>query len=596
MESNFSFIQNKWPILATLGSQAEIYLYSDPHASQMKLRVFAETITKYVIAEEKIAIRTSTQAERIRLLNESGIVPSEVESILDHLRRMANSAHHNYNDSVERAKLLLQLAYKLSVWFYSVYGDSTYEYVPFTLPQQALAENEVSARLEELEQLYEAQIAEMEQEITSLRKRNISSQEIKRRQQQSQLAAQSISIHEIEALIEKKLNSKEKKLTGSHLFSIATISCLLLIIIILVYNQQQQRNDQYAAQPQLAAIEAKTESSGDDIQPSASQAVNQHTSEPTASPTLPSASPSLTDSNEGIVENDNSAEQADNVLETNTASPAASSQEVITAVEPSSPSPASPTVTVKPIEPSLTSTPLAAETTRQQPNKATKADVIQPSTPAPTVDVEPQIDQEQLNIDLYYAARSGNVKKILQFLEDGADVNFTYSWAKETPLHLAASGNNTEAVKVLLQHGADPNIKLESIHTQTPLIYAVKNKNVTMTKLLLEHGADPDVNERNDEYPPLVRAAFDNNIEIVKLLLSHGAEVDIGGHGGNTALMEAGSNIELVKLLLDAGASPTLKDAYGHSAYYNATLIYRDNKELRQLFEQYIPEEEWIRY
>lgn len=53
-KSNFSFLSGKWDILANLGETAERNVFIDPNTTLMKLRVFSETLTKYVLAYEEI--------------------------------------------------------------------------------------------------------------------------------------------------------------------------------------------------------------------------------------------------------------------------------------------------------------------------------------------------------------------------------------------------------------------------------------------------------------------------------------------------------------------------------------------------------------
>ena len=55
------------------------------------------------------------------------------------------------------------------------------------------------------------------------------------------------------------------------------------------------------------------------------------------------------------------------------------------------------------------------------------------------------------------------------------------------------------------------------------LIGAVRYSNIEIVKLLLENGADPNI-KNNDGYTALAAATFYNNPEIVKILLEYGAD------------------------------------------------------------------------
>lgn len=58
---------------------------------------------------------------------------------------------------------------------------------------------------------------------------------------------------------------------------------------------------------------------------------------------------------------------------------------------------------------------------------------------------------------------------------------------RTTALIWASANNYIEIVKLLLDKGADPNIK--SKHGNTALIYAVYNNNIDMARLLKQYGA-----------------------------------------------------------------------------------------------------------
>jgi type I restriction enzyme, R subunit len=91
----------------------------------MKLRLFAETLTKFVLAKENIkeAFGT-TQIDRINTLRRVGLLEPELIDIFEILRKKGNLAMNEagYGKS-EEAKALLQLTFRLSTWFMEIYGD-----------------------------------------------------------------------------------------------------------------------------------------------------------------------------------------------------------------------------------------------------------------------------------------------------------------------------------------------------------------------------------------------------------------------------------------------------------------------------------------
>jgi hypothetical protein len=72
----------------------------------------------------------------------------------------------------------------------------------------------------------------------------------------------------------------------------------------------------------------------------------------------------------------------------------------------------------------------------------------------------------------------------------------------------------------------------------TPLMEAVSHNHYSVAALLLERGAD--VNVRNDEAEtPLMVAAFDGNVRMAELLVQRGADIDARDNEGETALERA---------------------------------------------------------
>lgn len=189
-----------------------------------------------------------------------------------------------------------------------------------------------------------------------------------------------------------------------------------------------------------------------------------------------------------------------------------------------------------------------------------------------------------------------------------------------TALIIAAGGGRVdgseEALRIILEHGADPNIKTywpslgdnDRIKKRTALAEAINSGNRTISELLIGAGAkieqsavneqllviagsgdpdkvkfllerfhpDPDSFTKGDT--PLIRAADDYYVnqgcepkieEILKLLLAWGADVNRKNSEGQTALMAAtaaGAPPAILLVLLTAGAEPRAKDKKGRTA------------------------------
>ncbi|MEI0517323.1 ankyrin repeat domain-containing protein [Brachyspira murdochii] len=142
---------------------------------------------------------------------------------------------------------------------------------------------------------------------------------------------------------------------------------------------------------------------------------------------------------------------------------------------------------------------------------------------------------------LMYAAQGGHYKLVRLLLENGADPNIK-ALNGATALILASTKREiSDIINILLDYGADINATIEDdkITGVTSLYYAAYNFFEFNVKALLERGADPNIEVivyGQLETSPLIAAAAVGSYTSVKLLIEHGADINYKDNKGYTAL------------------------------------------------------------
>lgn len=153
---------------------------------------------------------------------------------------------------------------------------------------------------------------------------------------------------------------------------------------------------------------------------------------------------------------------------------------------------------------------------------------------------------------LMHASVAGTVEAMKILIDAGADVN-AKSGLDATAL--IWSSMDHKKVQLLINAGTDVNVK--SKIGRTPLIVAATRSGSAETlRLLLSKGADGKAVDALGT-TALVEAAHANDLEAMRLLVAAKPDIDAGDLIGNTALIHAAGhgNLAAVKLLLANGAN-----------------------------------------
>jgi ankyrin repeat protein len=162
--------------------------------------------------------------------------------------------------------------------------------------------------------------------------------------------------------------------------------------------------------------------------------------------------------------------------------------------------------------------------------------------------------------DQFYAAIRENNLAQLKTLLDQKDSANVKDDRGITPLMYAAENGSLDAMRLLIDSGADVNT--QNAFGSTALLWSVAD--AAKVRLLLDHGAQVNTPARSGRTALIVAAFTNPAAEVVKLLLAKGAKVDVMDARHVTPLNAAtfGNDTATVRLLLEANADINTADTF----------------------------------
>lgn len=145
-------------------------------------------------------------------------------------------------------------------------------------------------------------------------------------------------------------------------------------------------------------------------------------------------------------------------------------------------------------------------------------------------------------LDLFEAAATGQHTRVAEILEKDSGLVTEFSPDGFSALGLAAFFGHPRVMKVLLDHGADPNAPARNPTQTAPLHSAVAHRGpataLKMARELLSRGAKVNVAQAGG-WTPLHQAAAHGHEPLIRLLIAHGAERNAQSEDGRTPLQVA---------------------------------------------------------
>jgi ankyrin repeat protein len=160
---------------------------------------------------------------------------------------------------------------------------------------------------------------------------------------------------------------------------------------------------------------------------------------------------------------------------------------------------------------------------------------------------------------LLFAARDGNLEAVKALVESGADVNQVSGGDGTSPINIAIANGHYTVGKYLLDHGADPN--LANLDGLTPL-YATVNMRYAPVSWAPNPRTDQESASSTELLQALLEKGANPNTRVKGKLWFSPTSHDRGwvDHRGATAFWRAAmsSDVEAMRILVAGGADPNL--------------------------------------
>lgn len=141
-------------------------------------------------------------------------------------------------------------------------------------------------------------------------------------------------------------------------------------------------------------------------------------------------------------------------------------------------------------------------------------------------------------VSLHEAVAIGDLEAVEYLVLEASVSPTSYSYDGWTPLHLAAFFGHLEVAQFLLTQEVDVNMLSTNPQNNAPIHAATAGRKLPLVQLLLEHGANPNL-KQSKGWTPLLQAVHNFDLTLCDLLLEHGADATIANDDGVTALAYA---------------------------------------------------------
>ena len=176
---------------------------------------------------------------------------------------------------------------------------------------------------------------------------------------------------------------------------------------------------------------------------------------------------------------------------------------------------------------------------------------------------------------LFLAIENGHIDAVKLLIEYGADLTIRDKYGA-TYLHCAAKYSQDDIIELLLDSGMNINVTTAGLQ-HNALIYAIRGvygpryiPPVRTVNLLLDYGIDMYCKEST--LSPLEKAIMCSNIDAIKALISRGYDLNRAHRDGKLPINWV-SEIRIAKLLIEHGCNINKLNSDGMTPLHRAVVI-----------------------
>ena len=151
--------------------------------------------------------------------------------------------------------------------------------------------------------------------------------------------------------------------------------------------------------------------------------------------------------------------------------------------------------------------------------------------------------------------------KVKELLRQDRSLSRQFDRNGWSPVHLAAHFGHIEILRLIISYGVDLDAPSRNGVTQAPIHMAVGSEQHEAVRVLLEAGADPDVRQKKD-WTALHQAILHEDYRMIEILLAGGADINAERIDGKFPMdMARDKHLkEMEYFLRDRGGRPRIID------------------------------------